>query len=567
MSRLAVPGRLLAGTLVVGAAAGGLAVARGPGRATTYAGSSALAAALAALAALLLAAAGWALTGRPRTRRTGAAVWALAVAWSAPAWVAWTSGPPLVRSVAMLLGGFALVLVARLALGGRALPTRVLYAEAAAAAAVLAVVRDPYLDPGCWANCAVNSLLVTPRPSLARAVETGDRWFTGAAGLLLAGLCAVRLARGSRAARPRDAPVLLPVIVFAGAATARAAAVQRLRVEDPFAPALRTAHLAQCAALALLAGGLLWRLVRERTTRAAVDRIAASLGDAPAPGTVEAALAGALRDSALRITYRLSGSEAYVDADGRRVDLPEPGRGRMVTRLADRGRTIAVIDHANTDLEAQLGPAVRLGLENERLQAQALAQVEALRASRARIVESADRARRTLERDLHDGAQQHLLALSYDVRLARSAASGPATAQLLDQAMAETEAALDELRGLAHGIYPAVLRDAGLRAAVESLADAAPVAMDVRAGGERYAAPVEAAAYFAIVAAVDDAAGRDASRTVVTLARRDGRLLVTVEDDGAARAAPLPALAERVGALGGTLSPGPTAYQFEIPCA
>jgi signal transduction histidine kinase len=256
-----------------------------------------------------------------------------------------------------------------------------------------------------------------------------------------------------------------------------------------------------------------------------------------------------------------------VDADGRRVDLPEPGRGRMVTRLADRGRTIAVIDHANTDLEAQLGPAVRLGLENERLQAQALAQVEALRASRARIVESADRARRTLERDLHDGAQQHLLALSYDVRLARSAASGPATAQLLDQAMAETEAALDELRGLAHGIYPAVLRDAGLRAAVESLADAAPVAMDVRAGGERYAAPVEAAAYFAIVAAVDDAAGRDASRTVVTLARRDGRLLVTVEDDGAARAAPLPALAERIGALGGTLSPGPTAYQFEIPCA
>jgi signal transduction histidine kinase len=360
--------------------------------------------------------------------------------------------------------------------------------------------------------------------------------------------------------------VLLPAIAFAVAAAARAVTLQRLTVEDPFAPALRAAFLAQSAALALLAGGLLWRLARERATRAAVDRIVASLGEAPAPGTVQAALAGALRDPSLRVAYRLSGAEAYVDAGGRPVAVPEPARGRRVTRLADRGRTIALIAHAGADIEAQLGPAVRLGLENERLQAQALAQLEELRGSRARIVATADRARRRLERDLHDGAQQYLLALAYDVRLARTAAGDAGSARTLDQAVRETEAALDELRELAHGIFPGVLGDAGLRAAVESLADTAPVALAVDAGGERHGPEVEAAAYFAIAEALGDAARRDAARARVTVVSRDGRLEVTVEDDGDVRSAPPPALADRVGALGGTLSATPTAYRLEIPC-
>src|SRR5439155_6653578 len=105
-------------------------------------------------------------------------------------------------------------------------------------------------------------------------------------------------------------------------------------------------------------------------------------------------------------------------ADARGGPLPDPGPGATV--IVRDGRRIAAVTHsaALPELERRLGAAVRLALENERLQAELLAQLEDLRASRARIVETADTERRRIERDLHDGAQQSLLALSYEIRLA-----------------------------------------------------------------------------------------------------------------------------------------------------
>ncbi len=153
-------------------------------------------------------------------------------------------------------------------------------------------------------------------------------------------------------------------------------------------------------------------------------------------------------------------------------------------------------------------------MENERLQAELVAQLGELRASRARIVETAGAERRRLERNLHDGAQQHLLALSYDIRLARAgaAADGDTAAQMtLATAIEETQGALQELRELAHGIYPAVLAEAGLAPALATLADTAPLPVQIlRAGDRRYPAPVEAAAYFAVAEAIGDAARRGA---------------------------------------------------------
>jgi len=153
-------------------------------------------------------------------------------------------------------------------------------------------------------------------------------------------------------------------------------------------------------------------------------------------------------------------------------------------------------------------------VENERLQAELVAQLGELRASRARIVETAGAERRRLERNLHDGAQQHLLALSYDIRLARAgaAADGDTAAQMtLATAIEETQGALQELRELAHGIYPAVLAEAGLAPALATLADTAPLPVQIlRAGDRRYPAPVEAAAYFAVAEAIGDAARRGA---------------------------------------------------------
>jgi signal transduction histidine kinase len=199
-----------------------------------------------------------------------------------------------------------------------------------------------------------------------------------------------------------------------------------------------------------------------------------------------------------------------------------------------------------------------------------LAHLAELRASRTRIVETGDAERRRLERDLHDGAQQRLLAVSYDIRLARSNADTDGEVQpgsFLAAALDGAQAALDELRELAHGIYPAILEEAGLAAALATLADTAP--LQVRIGDvdeERHSASVEAAVYLLVVEAVEDAAARGATYAAVTATRDDEQLVAIVQDDGSERTSELVRLADRVGALDGNLEVGPTMLQAEIPC-
>jgi signal transduction histidine kinase len=579
---LAVPSRLAAGLAGLAAAAGALAVAEGPGRSTTYAGRSAAGAALTLSAGLALIAAGLVICLGRRPRRTGDLALLAGFTWFAPVWAAWQNGPPLIPSLAMVLGGFTFPLILHLVLaypGGRAspAPARALiaaaYAEALLAAPVLALFRDPYLDPGCLANCNVNIFLVRSLSSLAHGIGIADRWFTAAAAAGLIAICTARLVAGSRPARRRLLPVAVPAIMFAAAVAARAVALQRTTVEDPFNAALFTIFAAASAAIVLLATGLISGVVRARAERRAIARIAVNLGEAPAPGSLQTALAEALHDPDLRIAYRLSGAQRYADTNGRATPEPAAKSGGTVTRVTRSGRTIAAISHAGaaSGLESHLGPAIALGLENERLQAELLAQLRELRASRARIVENADAERRRLERDLHDGAQQRLLALSYDIRLARAgaAADGDTAAQMtLGRAIEQTQGALEELRELAHGIYPAVLAEAGVAAALATLADTAPLPVQIlRADDRRYPAAVEAAAYFAVAEAVDDAARRGADRAVVTVAQEGGRLVVTVEDNGTGCDSPMVALADRVGALGGSLYIKETACRAEIPCA
>jgi signal transduction histidine kinase len=261
-----------------------------------------------------------------------------------------------------------------------------------------------------------------------------------------------------------------------------------------------------------------------------------------------------------------------VDATGQPVAEPVASPGRAITTLVRDGRRIAVVAHtaALPDLERELGAAVRLALENERLQAEALAQLEDLRASRVRIVQTGDSERRRLERDLHDGAQQQLLALSYDLRLARAQAQADGdshTGSLLTEAIGQAQAALGELRDLAQGIYPAILAEAGLTPALASLADAAPLPVQIHDAAEgRYPAVVETCAYLLVAEALDDAAGRDASHATVIVVQDGGRLVVTVDDDGTDRTATMVQLADRVGALGGGLAVEPTRLRGELPC-
>jgi signal transduction histidine kinase len=503
------------------------------------------------------------------------------VVWFAPVWVGWHNGPPLVRSVAMLAALFALPLVVHLILaapGGRLRGAAVralvltVYLEAGLVAVALGLVRDPFFDPNCWANCTDNVFLLRSLPGLARGIESAHLWFTVLAAIALIIVIGWRLLTDSGPARRGLLPFALPAALLAGAVIPHAVVLQRISLEDPSHPAFQMIFIVECTAVLLLAAGLVWSTVRTRLQRRAVAQITANLGQAPPPGSLQAALAQAVDDPELRIAYWLSDSQRYVDSQGRPVAEPAIRPGRTLTTLVREGRKIAVVSHtaAVPDLERAIGAAVRLALENERLQAEMLAHLDQLRASRVRIVETGDAERRQLERDLHDGAQQRLLALSYDLRLAHAqtqADDDAPTASLLTEAMGEAQAALSELRVLAHGIYPVILAEAGLAPAVATLAETAALPVEVLDLVEgRYAPAVETAAYLLVAEGVDDAAHRDASHVTVDIVQNGEWLMVTVEDDGSNHTSELVQLADRVGALDGRLVVEPTRLRAELPC-
>jgi len=212
------------------------------------------------------------------------------------------------------------------------------------------------------------------------------------------------------------------------------------------------------------------------------------------------------------------------------------------------------------------------------LDAELQARIEELRASRARVVEAADAARRRLERDLHDGAQSRLVALALLLRSARlKAGEGTEMADLLDRSIAELQLSLAELRDLARGIHPAVLSERGLEPALASLAGRAPVPVTLDAPrGDRLPEPVETAAYFVASEALANVAKYSgASHASVKLARGPGHVTVEVADDGVggadlARGSGLKGLEDRLAALDGRLEvespPGRgTRLRAEIP--
>jgi len=221
-----------------------------------------------------------------------------------------------------------------------------------------------------------------------------------------------------------------------------------------------------------------------------------------------------------------------------------------------------------------------LELENVRLDAALRARVEELRASRARIVQASDTARRRLERDLHDGAQQRLVALALDLKLARGKLdSDPAAAaNLLDASIEDLAEATRELRELARGIHPALLTDRGLGPALEAIASRAPIPVEVAPVPDmRLPGPVESAAYFVVAEALTNVSKySDATHAEVTVTRANGRVVVEVRDDGVGGADPgagsgLSGLADRVAALDGSLaveSPRGrgTVVRAEVPC-
>jgi len=332
--------------------------------------------------------------------------------------------------------------------------------------------------------------------------------------------------------------------------------------------------------LAFLAG-----LARTRLDRSAVGDLAVQLGEALPPGRLEQVLARALHDPTLQLAYWLPDRDAFVDAAGRPVELPAAGGDRAVTILRHDGDPVAAMLHDSAlDDDPALVRAVaataRMTIENERLQAEVRAQLEEVRASRARIVEFGDAERRRVERNLHDGAQQRLVSISLALGIARSqvgATSEQEMAVALDDAAAELRLALVELRELARGIHPVILSEAGLGPALVSLAERSPIPVTVTAvPPERLPYRVEETAYYVASEALANAAKHAHATAVSISARRlEGELLVEVGDDGVGGADPdgsgLRGLADRVAALDGQLrvySPDGkgTRITAELPC-
>jgi signal transduction histidine kinase len=536
---------------------------------TTYAGISSVADGFDLTAGLALLVAASAAIRDAATVAAGRIAFVAGIVWFAQDWEGWSGGPAVPRSLGA--AGVPLLVVPPALLVARGIRSRGLRLVVGAGTLIVivtallrALVRDPLLDPYCWRDCVSRSLVVHAEPGLARALDHAWVGTTAALGVvaLVAGAKGAIAGRG--ASRRMLAPVLVPAALACGATAAYAVALLRRPLEQPRSAEYSALFYTRAVAFAALGAGLLVVVARRQRQRAAVARLAEELGEVPD------ALASAFGDPSVQVAYWLPAAGRYVDGQGRSVDLPTPTAGRAVTPIVRSGSPVAVVMHdpsLTTSLERELGSAARLAIENERLQAEVRAQLEALRRSRMRVTERGDAERRRLERDLHDGAQQRLLALSFDLRLARAAAENDGDERLtatLAAAIDQAQAALEELRELAHGIYPAILTEAGLGAALATLADEAPLAVELTTTDERFDAPVEAALYVAAREAIDDAARRGATWSSVDVA---GRVTLTVEDDGAARSSPLVHVADRIGALGGGTTFGANSLRAEVPCA
>lgn len=303
----------------------------------------------------------------------------------------------------------------------------------------------------------------------------------------------------------------------------------------------------------------------------------------PAGAPVRETLAESLGDRTLSIAYWLPDRERFVDERGHPVPLPAPGSDRAWTAVDYNGRRVAAIIHdatleASPELVQAAAAAASLALDNERLKADLRARVEELRASRVRIVEASNTARRRIERDIHDGAQQQLVALAVDLRLLRSRiGANPEATELIDQIEAKLSTALSELQELARGIHPGILTDRGLGPALESLAARAPITVRCEISlPERPSPSVEAVSYFVAAEALTNVLKYGQTDHATVRARYEGAyVVVELEDEGVGGAdehkgTGLQGLRDRVGALDGELtvvSPtgGGTVVRARIP--
>jgi signal transduction histidine kinase len=383
-----------------------------------------------------------------------------------------------------------------------------------------------------------------------------------------------------RGATPAARRVLVPVL-WAAAIVAVAYGVfvwTDGNYQSPLGWAVRIATIA--FPLAVLVA-----LLSVRLHRGAIAQLMIELGSAASPASLREPLARALGDPSLEVAFWIPAEGRYVDAAGHQTELPTGEPRRAVSVLRHEGQPIAALSYDSALIEEQtfldaVAAATRLTLENARLQAEVRAQLAEVRASRARILAAGDEERKRLERNLHDGAQQRLLATRLALQMARGElprGDGAASA-IIDEADAELQGALEDIRTLARGLHPAILTDEGLTPALATLARRSQVPVEiVCVPPERLPGEVETAAYYLVAEALANAAKHaDASQFRIAVHREHHYAVVLIDDDGCGGARIIPGgglagLRDRVDAIGGRLrvesqAGAGTHLRAEIPC-
>jgi signal transduction histidine kinase len=506
---------------------------------------------------------------------------ALSVTWAAGELAGWPSGPAWVPSAGMVLEP---LFVPCLALVGllHSVPRREhslrprLVAAVAVWALAISVTRalwyDPFFDVDCWRNCSDNVFMLSSRPQLAMDVEQVWRWGLVVVGVVAGITFGWRAAIAARNGPRWTAMVTAPAAVACLAEAARGLTLLGRVPEDPTAPVFQAVFVVRGVTLIAVGIGAAWGRVRMSFIRRSLAQLAGQIGSTRG-GDVRALLATALGDPSLDVAHWVPALDRFVDAAGATVP-PDEGHGRRSVAITRDGALLGVVTHAGgpavADLERAIGASAVLAYDNERLRATLLAQVAELRSSRARIVAAGDVARWRIERDLHDGAQQQLLALSFEARLAYAAAveaNETEAGRLLATVIDELQATLAELRDLAHGIFPAILTSGGLAAAIDGLRDTAALVLDVDIVGDRYDQRVEMAAYVSVVEAIHGAELAGASRLSVGVRRVDDDLVLDL-GWGTAPSSEVDAsmVADRVGALGGEMLVRDDGWEVRVPC-
>ncbi len=415
-----------------------------------------------------------------------------------------------------------------------------------------------------------------------RATEDLVAWAFTISMLLILVLVVARWRRLSTPGRR----MLTPTLVASAALWVSVSVEYLLGWNTPIPGTQTSIYLLRYWVVSAVAIGLAVGLTRLRQSRSSVVDLVGELGSDGPPVQLADTLARALGDPKLRLFAWSPTAGRYVDEAGQPVVLPAASSDRAVTLVGSHSEPIAALVHDPALLEDPgllngLAAAVRLTIDNEKLQRRIQTQLDEVADSRTRLLAEGDAQRRRIERDLHDGAQQRLVTIALALKLAEAQIDGeaePTTRVALSRAVEDLGVAVNELRDLARGIHPAVLSESGLSAALESLADRSPLPVTVSADLPSDLPEVVAASgYFAVAEALTNVAkhsGAHAARISASVSQ--GSIIIRVADDGRGGANPehgtgLRGVADRLQAVGGTLrvsSPhgGGTQVEIELPC-